>query len=89
MQRELDSCGWTQKDLAKITNRLPQAINEMEFSSFVSQTKPKFSKKAITEFTRTQNRHPGIILGRLHHEELVPYRNLRNLLVKVKLFLSD
>ena len=29
LQRELDSRGWTQKDLAEITNRPPQAINEI------------------------------------------------------------
>jgi HTH-type transcriptional regulator / antitoxin HigA len=29
LQRELDARGWTQKDLAEITNRPPQAINEI------------------------------------------------------------
>ena len=64
-------------------------IDEQAFNSFVRQTKPKFSKKAITNFAQAQNRHPGIILGRLQHEDLVPYRNLRVLLTKVKPFLSD
>ena len=29
LQRELDARGWTQKDLAKITKRLAQTINEI------------------------------------------------------------
>jgi addiction module HigA family antidote len=29
LSRELDARGWTQKDLAKIMNRPPQAINEI------------------------------------------------------------
>jgi HTH-type transcriptional regulator / antitoxin HigA len=29
LQRELDARGWTQKDLAEITNRPPQAINKI------------------------------------------------------------
>lgn len=64
-------------------------IDEQALNSFVCQTQPRFSKKAIVNFAQTQNRHPGIILGRLQHEGLVPYQNLRVLLNKVKPFLSD
>jgi HTH-type transcriptional regulator/antitoxin HigA len=64
-------------------------IDEKAFKLFINQTKPKFSKQAIINFAQSQDRHPGIILGRLQHEGLVPYQNLRVLLVKVKLFLSD
>ena len=63
-------------------------VNEQALNFFVAQTKPKFSKKAVTNFAQSQNRHPGIILGRLQHEGLVPYQNLRILLNKVKPFLS-
>jgi HTH-type transcriptional regulator / antitoxin HigA len=41
------------------------------------------SRSAIEQFAMTQKRHPGIILGRLHRLTLVPYKNLRVLLVKV------
>ncbi|WP_019503857.1 HigA family addiction module antitoxin [Pleurocapsa sp. PCC 7319] len=64
-------------------------VNEKALNSFGVQTKPKFSKKAIINFAQSQDRHPGIILGRLQHEGLVPYKNLRVLLPKVKPFLSD
>ena len=46
------------------------------------------SRKAIEEFARSQKRHSGIILGRLHNEQLVPHKNLRALLVKVSVFLQ-
>jgi HTH-type transcriptional regulator / antitoxin HigA len=64
-------------------------IDKREFNSFAIRTKTRFSKSAIANFARTQNRHPGIVLGCLQHHNLVPYRNLRSLLVKVKPFLFD
>ncbi|MDJ0745410.1 MAG: HigA family addiction module antitoxin [Xenococcaceae cyanobacterium MO_167.B27] len=64
-------------------------IDEKALNHFASQTKAQFSKQAIVDFSQTQNRHPGIILGHLHHKGLVPYKNLRKFLVKVKPFLSD
>ena len=64
-------------------------IDEKALNSFIAQTQPKFSKKAIINFAQAQKKHPGIILGRLQYEGLVPYKNLRMLLVKVKPFLSD
>ena len=64
-------------------------IDEKALNSFIVQTKSKFSKKAIINFAHDHNKHPGIILGRLQHEGLVPYNNLRMLLVKIKPFLSE
>lgn len=60
-----------------------------ELRAFVSETRPYFSRERITSFAQSQGRHPGIVLGRLQHEQLVPYANLRNLLVKVKSSLTD
>ena len=64
-------------------------IDEQAWNSFIVQTQPRFSKRAIIDFAQAQNRHPGIILGRLQHEGLVPYQNLRMLLTKVKSLLND
>jgi HTH-type transcriptional regulator / antitoxin HigA len=55
---------------------------------FVHTTTPYFSRKAIVSFAQNQKRHPGIILGRLHHDNFVPHQNLRSLLVKVSPFLE-
>ncbi|MHC5737820.1 hypothetical protein [Nostoc sp.] len=56
----------------------PTYLNE-----FIIKSKKVFSRKAIEEFAHNQNRHPGIILGRLHYDKLVTHKNLRQLLVKV------
>lgn len=64
-------------------------IEEEKFHSFIAQTQPKFSAQAITNFAQDQHRHPGIILGRLQREGLVPYKNLRRFLVKVEPFLAS
>ena len=53
------------------------------FNGFVASTGPHFSRTGIEAFAASQARHPGIVLGRLQREGLVPYRNLRGLLVKV------
>lgn len=59
------------------------------FAAFVADTKPYFSKAAVEKFAKDQSRHPGIVLGRLQHEELVSYQHLRSFLVKVSPFLQD
>ncbi len=59
------------------------------FRRFAISTKPYFSRGRILEFARSQNRHPGIVLGRLQHEGLVPYQNLRGLLTRVSPFLGE
>jgi HTH-type transcriptional regulator/antitoxin HigA len=64
-------------------------IDSHALQDFVTGTRKHFSRKAIEEFARTQDRHPGIILGRLHHDALVPHQNMRALLVKVSPFLSN
>lgn len=63
-------------------------ISLEDLKIFINRTQPKFSSKAIIAFAQSQKRHPGIILGRLQHEGLVPYKNLKKFLVKVKPFLE-
>jgi HTH-type transcriptional regulator / antitoxin HigA len=58
-------------------------INSQTLNEFIISSKKAFSCEAIEEFAQNQNRHPGIILGRLHYDKLVPYKNFRSLLVKV------
>lgn len=63
-------------------------IDPEAFSRFVAGTAPHFSRARIEVFSAEQARHPGIILGRLQRDRLVPYRNLRGLLVKVSPMLT-
>ena len=53
------------------------------FADFATRTGPRLSRAGIEAFAASQNRHPGIVLGRLQREGIMPYRNLRGLLVKV------
>jgi HTH-type transcriptional regulator / antitoxin HigA len=62
-------------------------INPLALGDFVRKH-PQFSRKAIEYFSHGQNRHPGIILGRLHNDHRVPHKNLRALLVKVSSILE-
>lgn len=60
-----------------------------EYESFVDAFDPYFSRRSIVELASEIKRHPGIILGRLQWDGLVPYKNLRALLVKVSPFLEN
>lgn len=68
------------------TDRL---IDPTAFRSFVAKMRPFFSRAAVTQFADKIERHPGIVLGRLQHDGLVPYMNLRVLLEKVSPELDD
>ncbi|NEO97843.1 MAG: HigA family addiction module antidote protein [Symploca sp. SIO2E9] len=62
-------------------------IDPLALQDFLTKHQPPFSRKVIEGFASHQKRHPGIILGRLQNDQLVPYENLRTLLVKVSPFL--
>ncbi len=64
-------------------------INPLALNDFVVKSKPHFSRKTIESFADDQKRHPGIIVGRLHNDKLIPHKNLRTLLVKVSPFLVN
>jgi HTH-type transcriptional regulator/antitoxin HigA len=53
------------------------------YAAFVKRTRPYFSRQTIESFAGDQGVHPGIVLGRLQRDGLVPWQNLRVLLEKV------
>jgi HTH-type transcriptional regulator/antitoxin HigA len=59
------------------------------FKQFVAATQPHFSRARILALAAEQRRHPGIVLGRLQREHLVPWKNLRSMLERVTPFLKD
>jgi len=78
-------------DVEDEANQLAQdwLVEPKAFAEFVAVTRPRFSRAKIIAFAQSQKRHPGIVLGRLHYEDdLVHYKNLRTLLVKVKPWLT-
>lgn len=64
-------------------------ISPLAYENFIAETKPKFSSKAIEDFAHAQKRHPGIVLGRLQHDNYIGYSNLRKYLVKVHPYLTN
>jgi len=73
-------------DVETEANQLAQdwLIDRTAFTKFVAATQPYFSRAKIIAFAQSMGRHPGIVLGRLHYEGLIPYKNLRTLLLSVK-----
>lgn len=65
------------------------SISPLAYKNFVTETKPKFSEKAIKDFAQAHQRHPGIIVGRLQHDNFIGYSNLRKYLVKVHSYLTN
>ena len=55
---------------------------------FVAATAPYFSEKRIRAFAAEQGRHPGIVVGRLHHEGHTDHAHLRKLQVTVRHYLE-
>jgi HTH-type transcriptional regulator/antitoxin HigA len=71
-------------------NRLAQSwlIDAAALDQFVTATAPYFSHQKIKAFAATQNRHPGIIVGQLHHDQVIEYSHSRRFLVKVSPYLE-
>ena len=78
-------------DLEKMADEIASdwLVEDKKYKAFVAETRPFFSKSKITEFANQINRHPGLVLGRLQYDGLVPWKNLRNLTPKVKYYLLD
>ncbi len=64
-------------------------LNSEALTRFVRETKPYFSAKKVESFAIAQNRHPGILVGRLQREKVIPYQNHKRFLVKVDKYLAD
>ncbi len=59
-------------------------IPQKDYNTFVEKNNRYFSRRVILEFANNLGIHPGIIVGRLQFEGLIPYTNLRNLLGKIR-----
>jgi HTH-type transcriptional regulator/antitoxin HigA len=63
-------------------------FNPRKLSSFVKNTAPYFSAAEIKKFAVAQNRHPGILVGRLQRDKTIPYKNHAKFLVPVDKLLT-
>jgi len=64
-------------------------IPSVDFKRFLREPRRHFSRAEVVQFAGMVGRHPGIVVGRLHWERLVPHRNFRDTLAKVSPFLAD
>ncbi|MFQ4140105.1 HigA family addiction module antitoxin [Nodosilinea sp. PGN35] len=63
-------------------------LNSHELSILVKTTAPYFSVEKIQKFALDQNRHPGILVGRLQKDKEIPYKNHTKFLVPVNKLLT-
>ncbi|MCA2642942.1 MULTISPECIES: HigA family addiction module antitoxin [unclassified Microcystis] len=62
-------------------------INSRDWQIFIANN--CLSKKAINQFAKQQGIHPGIIVGRLQHEQIISYQNCNDLKEKYCLNTQD
>ena len=72
-------------------NRMAKAwlIPEDAWQAFAGTGERRFPAQKVGAFAESIGRHPGLVVGRLHHEERLPFSHLRGLLVKVSPFLAS
>ena len=59
-------------------------IAEKEIRSFISRTRPMYSKAKIIGFANRLGIHPGIVVGRLQWIDEIPYTHSREMFDKVR-----
>ncbi|MBN2194850.1 MAG: HigA family addiction module antidote protein [Polyangiaceae bacterium] len=59
-------------------------LRDADVRDFAVKHRRKPSRAAIELFAQERGVHPGIVVGRLHHLEVVPYTHFRQMLVKVR-----
>jgi HTH-type transcriptional regulator / antitoxin HigA len=64
-------------------------INGEQYREFVVRHRGRFSAAVVEAFAAEVGRHPGIVVGRLQHEGLVPFKNLRGQLASVRPHLRE
>ena len=64
-------------------------LDPNQLAQFVEETAPYFSAKTLQDFATSQNRHPGILIGRLKRDGEIPYQNHNKLMVKVDGYLAE
>ena len=56
-------------------------IPSEKYNNLINQ--PKITQELILSFAKEEKIHPGIVVGHLCHDEIVPYANFNNLRVKI------
>lgn len=62
-------------------------LDPTTYEKYVAASRHFYSRESIAAYANSINRHPGIVLGRLHHQKKVLYSHLRGMLEKVSPYL--
>jgi HTH-type transcriptional regulator/antitoxin HigA len=82
-------------DRENSASRSPDEVDADEFAAsfliapaalqrFIEEHALRPSASAVEAFAHAENIHPGIVVGRLHHRNVLPYSQLRRFLVDVR-----
>lgn len=63
-------------------------LDSATYEKFLSRSGHFYSRETIVSYASSVNRHPGIVVGRLHHQKKVPYSHLRGIFEKVSPYLQ-
>lgn len=64
-------------------------IDAEAIAKFMQQQKSRYPAKSLEAFAESQNRHTGIIVGRLQHDGEIHYKNHRKFLEKIDTYISE
>lgn len=64
-------------------------VDQTKLQSFVDRHSPMFSKKDIKGFANLWHVHPGIVVGQLHHRQVILWSHLRQMLVKIRDIITE
>lgn len=63
-------------------------LSTRAFSDFVKNNRGVMSRDCVEDFARRQKVHPGIVVGRMQFEGVIPYSHFRSYLVKIGKYLA-
>ena len=64
-------------------------VPQDRLEDFILRVSPMFSKNRLVGFSKLRGVHPGVVVGQLQHRGEIGYTNHRNLLVKVRDFITE
>jgi HTH-type transcriptional regulator / antitoxin HigA len=74
-------------ELRANNNAADQLISREQIERFIGQSRKSFSEASIRRFAEEIRVHPGIVVGRLQHDDYIPWSSYNFLKVKVRRYL--
>jgi HTH-type transcriptional regulator/antitoxin HigA len=78
-----------EEELRANRNAANRLLARRDFEKFVAQAKNSYSEVYISRFANRMHVHPGIVLGRLQHDDCIPWSSYNFLKSKVRPFVAQ